>query len=138
MVSSNTSTNAGSVVLVDGYGLIFRAYHALPPTLATARGEQTNAIFGFASMLLDVLRQRNPEYAVIALESGRTFRHELYSDYKGTRGEMPEDLRSQIGRVRELIDALGIPVQERDLYEADDVIGTLSRKLADDGHQVIV
>ncbi|HVL24547.1 MAG TPA: DNA polymerase, partial [Thermomicrobiales bacterium] len=138
MVSSTTSTNTGLVVLVDGYGLIFRAYHALPPTLATARGEQTNAVFGFASMLLDVIRHRNPEYAIIALESGRTFRHELYADYKGTRAEMPEDLRSQIGRVRELIDALGIPVQERDMYEADDVIGTLSRRLADEGHQVVI
>lgn len=137
-MSSETATKTGSVVLVDGYGLIFRAYHALPPTLATASGEQTNAVFGFASMLLDVLRQRQPEYAIIALEGGRTFRHELYPEYKGTRSEMPEDLRSQIARVRELIDALNIPVKEREGYEADDVIGTLSRRLADEGHEVVV
>lgn len=137
-MSTETKREPGSVVLVDGYGLIFRAYYALPPTMATAEGEQTNAVYGFASMLLDVLRQRDPEYAVIALESGRTFRHELFADYKGTRSEMPEDLRGQIERVRELINALGVPVQQKDLYEADDVIGTLSRDLADKGHQVII
>ncbi len=138
MAHAEISKDKGTIVLVDGYGLIFRAYFALPPTLTTGDGEQTNAVYGFASMLLDVLRQRNPEYAVIALESGKTFRHELYADYKGTRSEMPADLRSQISRVRELIDALGIPVQQKEMYEADDVIGTLSRELADQGHQVII
>jgi len=123
---------------VDGYGLIFRAYHALPPSLATTTGEQTNAVFGFASMLLDVLKARSPDYAIIALESGQTFRHELFPDYKGTRSSMPEDLRQQIGRVTQLIQVLGIPIETREKYEADDVIGSLSRSLADAGLRVIV
>jgi len=127
-----------TVVLVDGYGLIFRAYHALPPSMATASGEQTNAVYGFTAMLLDVLRTRQPDYVVIALESGKTFRHELNADYKGTRAEMPDDLRGQIGRVTQLIATLGIPIEQRELYEADDVIGSLSRRLADDGMQVII
>lgn len=135
MAGSNTTTDRGTVVLVDGFGLIFRAYYALPTTMTTAEGEQTNAVYGFASMLLDVLRTRDPEYAVIALETGQTFRHELYPDYKGTRAAMPEDLRSQLDRVNELIDAFNIPVQKKDLYEADDVIGTLSRELAAQGHK---
>lgn len=138
MARTELLKDTGTVVLVDGYGLIFRAYYALPPTLTTGDGEQTNAVYGFASMLLDVLRQRKPEYAVIALESGKTFRHEVYADYKGTRSEMPDDLRPQVSRVRELIDALGIPIQQKEMYEADDVIGTLSRELADQGHQVII
>ncbi|HET8587082.1 MAG TPA: 5'-3' exonuclease H3TH domain-containing protein, partial [Candidatus Limnocylindria bacterium] len=120
------------VVLVDGYGLIFRAYHALPPSMATAGGEQTNAVYGFASMLLDVLEQRKPTYAVVALESGRTFRHDSYEGYKANRGAMPEDLREQVARVRELIAALRIPIEEREGYEADDVIGSLSRELVRD------
>lgn len=128
----------GSVLLVDGFGLIFRAYFALPTTMSTSSGEQTNAIYGFASMLLDVLQKREPDYAVIALETGRTFRHEMYPDYKGTRAAMPEDLREQLERVNELIAALNIPVQMKDMYEADDVIGTLSRELADEGHNVII
>ncbi len=127
-----------SVVLVDGFGLIFRAYFALPPTMSTTNGEQTNAVYGFASMLLDVLRLRRPTYAVIALEGGHTFRHELYADYKGTRNETPPDLIEQIGRVQQLIATLGIPVKQRDRYEADDIIGSLSRTLADDGYDVII
>lgn len=127
-----------TVVLVDGYGLIFRAYHAIPPSLATTSGEQTNAVFGFTSMLLDVIKSRNPDYVIIALEKGQTFRHELFAEYKGTRSDMPEDLRQQIGRVTQLIQVLGIPIHQRDRYEADDVIGSLSRSLADDGLQVIV
>ncbi len=134
-----TSTKTpGSIVLVDGFGLIFRAYFAIPPTLSTSSGEQTNAVYGFASMLLDVLEQRKPTHVAIAMETGKTFRHDLYPEYKGTREEMPEDLREQLDRVRELIDALGIPIEMQENYEADDIIGTLSKELAEDGHEVIV
>lgn len=138
MPGTNASDGKGTVVLVDGFGLIFRAYYALPTTMTTAEGEQTNAVYGFASMLLDVLRTRDPDYAIIALETGKTFRHELYPEYKGTRSAMPEDLRSQLERVNELIAALNIPVQMKEMYEADDVIGTLSRELAEQGHRVVV
>ena len=137
-MTSNKQQPKRTVVLVDGYGLIFRAYHALPPSMATASGEQTNAVYGFTAMLLDVLNARRPDYVVIALESGKTFRHELFAEYKGTRSEMPDDLRGQIGRVTQLIATLGIPVEKRDLYEADDVIGSLSRRLAADGMQVVI
>lgn len=128
----------GSIVLVDGFALIFRAYFAIPTTLSTTSGEQTNAIYGFAAMLLDVLQKRKPTHVAIALETGKTFRHELYADYKGTRAKMPEDLREQLERVNELIAALNIPIEMQDLYEADDIIGTLSAELADQGHEVFV
>ncbi|MBA3336868.1 MAG: DNA polymerase I [Chloroflexia bacterium] len=128
--SGNALLVPETIMLVDGYGLIFRAYHALPPTLATGSGEQTNAVFGFASMLLDVLRNHRPTHAIVALEGGRTFRHEEFEAYKAHRGEMPEDLRAQIDRVRQLITALNIPMEERDGYEADDVIGSLAARCA--------
>ena len=128
------------IMLIDGFGLIFRAYHAIDPSMATSTGEQTNAVFGFARMLLDVLRIHKPDYAIVALDSGKTFRHEEYPEYKGTRAEMPEDLRAQIGRVREIIDVMNIPTITAEGYEADDIIGSLSHRLAreNDLHVLII
>lgn len=127
-----------SVMLVDGYGLIFRAYHALPPSMVTTAGEQTNAVYGFASMLLDTINSRKPDYAVVALDKGRTFRHDLSEDYKATRAETPDDLKYQVGRVIQFIHALGIPTIERDGYEADDIIGSLSHTYVRQGHDVLI
>ena len=121
-----------TVMLIDGYGLIFRAYHAIDSAMATSTGEQTNAVFGFTRMLLDVLHGQRPDYAIVALEGGKTFRHDEYDGYKANRAAMPEDLRSQVSRVREIIDAMNIPIIEREGYEADDVIGSLSHRLADE------
>jgi DNA polymerase-1 len=137
-LAKSGTTGKETIVLVDGYGLIFRAYFALPATMSTTTGEQTNAVYGFTSMLLDVLNARKPDYVVIALESGKTFRHEIFEEYKGTRTDMPVDLREQIGRVQQLIATLGIPVKQVERYEADDVIGSLSRTLAADGYRVVV
>ena len=131
--TAGESDDRPTLLLVDGYGLIFRAYHAIKNEISTSRGEVVNAVFGFASMLLDVLRREQPEYAVIAMEGGPTFRDEEYADYKANRGSMPDDLGPQVERVRQLIDALNIPVEERPGYEADDVIGSLSRVCADRG-----
>jgi len=125
---ATTRNGDATLMLVDGYGLIFRAYHALPAGLTTTKGEQVNAVYGFASMLLDVLRTQQPDYAVIAMEGGRTFREDIFRDYKAHRGAMPDDLRPQVDRVRQLIDALNIPIERRDGYEADDVIGSLAAR----------
>ncbi len=138
LLAKAASQGKETIVLVDGYGLIFRAYFALPASMSTTTGEQTNAVYGFTSMLLDVLNSRKPTYAVIALEGGKTFRHELYEEYKGTRAETPPDLGEQIGRIQQLIATLGIPVKQVENYEADDVIGSLSRTLADQGYRVVV
>jgi DNA polymerase-1 len=127
-----------TVMLIDGYGLIFRAFYAIQASMNTSSGEPTNAVYGVASMLFNLLNNQQPDYAVMALESGRTFRHDTFEDYKGTRAEMPNELRVQISRIRQLIDALDIPVVERELYEADDVIGSLSLQLANRGYEVIV
>lgn len=125
-------------MLVDGYGLIFRAYHALPPSMVTTSGEQTNAIYGFATMLLDTLNTRKPDYAIVALDAGKTFRHDLFADYKANRDETPEDLKHQVARVIQFVHTLGIPTVERDGYEADDVIGSLSRTYVESGYDVII
>jgi DNA polymerase-1 len=106
--------------------------------MATKTGELTNAVFGVASMLLDVIRAHKPDYIAVALDVGKTFRHEAFEAYKGTRAEMPEDLRGQIDRVKELIGVLNIPIFEAPGYEADDVIGSLSRSCALDGYDVII
>ncbi|CAN5755825.1 DNA polymerase I [soil metagenome] len=128
-----------TIMLVDGYGLIFRAYHAIQSSMSTASGEQTNAVYGFASMLFNLLNSMKPDYAVVALESGQTFRHEQFEAYKANRAEMPPELRPQVVRIRQLIDTLGIPVVERDGYEADDVIGSLARRFGrGDGIRVAV
>jgi DNA polymerase-1 len=119
-------------MLIDGYGLIFRAYHAIDTAMSTSSGEQTNAVFGFTRMLLDVLESQKPDYAIVALEGGKTFRHDEYDGYKANRGSMPDDLRAQVGRVRSIIDAMNVPIIEREGFEADDVIGSLTHKLADE------
>src|SRR5438270_12977712 len=112
-----------TLLLVDAYALIYRAYHALPATMMTKAGEPTNAILGFTTMLLDTWRKEAPEYTAVAFDRGRTFRHDLYSEYKAGRATMPDDLRVQIHRVREILAALQTPVFEQAVYEADDVIG---------------
>jgi DNA polymerase I len=117
-----------ALLLVDGHALVYRAYHALPADLRTSRGEATNAVLGFTQMMLDTLRLRAPRYAVVTFDKGRTFRHEAFTEYKAQRGPMPDDLRDQLHRVREMVEALGIPIMEVAGYEADDLIGTLARQ----------
>lgn len=140
VIAAIPSGDRRRLMLVDGYGLIFRAYHALPPTMATSAGEQINAVFGFTSMLLDVIRTQGPTHIIVALESGRTFRHDAYAEYKANRSEMPEDLREQIARVHQVIEALNVPIIISEGYEADDVIGSLASRCAthDDLDVIIV
>ena len=131
--SDNTGHSRRKLVLVDGYGLAFRAFHALPVSMATASGEISNATFGFASMLLDVLRSHQPDCVLITFDVGKSFRHEAFEDYKAHRAPMPEELRSQMGRIREVIRTLNIPIYEADGFEADDVIGTLATQADEQG-----
>lgn len=116
------------LMLVDGHALAYRAYHALPADLRTSSGEPTNAVLGFTQMLLDTLRNQAPQYVVVTFDKGRTFRHEEFADYKAQRGPMPGDLHDQFVRVRQMVEAMGIPIMELAGYEADDLIGTLSRQ----------
>src|SRR3990167_1127238 len=116
------------LMLLDGNGLIYRGYFALPP-LSTSKGELVNAVFGFCSIVLRGIQDIRPDYVAVAFDlSGPTFRHEQYADYKATRTRMPDDLRDQFPKVREGVKALRIPVYELQGFEADNVIGTLPRQ----------
>ena len=116
------------LMLLDGNGLIYRGYFALINTpLTTSKGELVNAVFGFCNIVLRGFQDIQPDYAVIAFDlSGPTFRHEQFAAYKATRQRMPDDLRDQFPKVREVVKALRIPVLELAGFEADDVIGTLT------------
>jgi len=114
------------LMLLDGNGLIYRGYFALPP-LTTSRGDLVNAVFGFCSIVLRGIQDIRPDYVAVAFDlSAPTFRHERFADYKATRQRMPDDLRNQFPKVREVVKALRFPVFEMEGYEADDIIGTLS------------
>ena len=126
------------LVLIDGHSLAFRAFHALPLSLTSPSGELTNAVFGFTSMLLNVLRDQAPEYVTVAFDVGKTFRHEMYADYKGHRERMPDELRTQIERIKEVVEALNIPIFTKDGFEADDVLATLARQAAGQGVDSII
>ncbi len=126
------------IVLVDGHSLAYRAFHALPPDLKTSKGEPTNAVYGFASMLLSVLADEKPEYAVVTFDKGPSFRVRDYAGYKAHRARMPEEMQTQMARVRELVAALALPAIDLDDYEADDLLGTLSRQAEEAGLDVLI
>lgn len=119
--------------LLDGHGLAYRAYYALTAggtranAFQTSSGEPTAGVYGFTSILLRIFEQENPDYLAVVFDRGKTFRHEMYADYKGTRAKMPDDLRSQVERMREIVDAFNIPRLEMENYEADDVLGSVAR-----------
>ncbi len=125
-------------ILVDGSSYLFRAYYALPP-LTTAKGYPTGAMYGVINMLRKLMTEYQPEYiAVIFDPKGKTFRNELYSDYKANRQEMPDELSQQIKPLFKIIKSLGFPLIVKAGYEADDVIATLAKKAKEEGLPVLV
>jgi DNA polymerase-1 len=124
--------------LLDGHGLAYRAYYALTAggtrtdAFKTSSGELTAGVYGFTSILLRIFEQEHPDYLAVVFDKGKTFRHEMYADYKGTRAKMPDDLRSQVERMREIVDTFNIPRLELDNYEADDVLGSVARWAAEE------
>jgi DNA polymerase I len=126
-------------ILVDGHSLTHRAFNALPTDLMTASGQVTNAVFGFTSMLINVIRDHKPDGIVVAFDRPeKTFRHEMIDTYKGTRSETHELLRPQFGLVRQVLDAMHIPIVELPGYEADDVLATLATAARDNGDLAIL
>ena len=101
------------LVLIDGHSLAFRAYHALPMDMAAPSGELTNAVFGFVSMLLNVLRDQRPDYMAVAFDVGRTFRDDLYADYKGHRERTPDELETQVERIQEVLHGAEYPDRDQ-------------------------
>jgi DNA polymerase-1 len=135
---AETTPNARPrLFLIDGYSNIFRAFYAIR-NLSNSRGEPTNAVYGFITMLRKLLREENPELIGVALEGGRTFRSEKFEEYKANRAPMPEDLQSQLPWIRKVLEAYRIPTLELAGYEADDVLGTLSCRAAEAGYDVVL
>ncbi len=127
------------LVLFDGNAIIHRAFHALPPLTVTKTGEMINAVYGFTLMLLKVINELKPTHYAIAFDRPTpTFRHKLFDEYKAQRPKTPEELVSQLGRVRQMVSALRIPIYELDGYEADDVLGTLSRQASQQGIETVI
>ena len=126
-------------MLIDGNSLTYRAFFALPTDLATASGQVTNAVYGFTSMLINLLKDHQPDSIVIAFDRPEpTFRHEIVPTYKGNRDEAPDILRQQMGLVRQVVDVLRLPTVEAPGYEADDVIATLATRARDAGDDVLI
>jgi DNA polymerase-1 len=121
--------------LIDGHALAYRTYFALTGAGGSQRwithsGEPTAGTYGFVSSLLRLLEEETPEYLAVSFDTGPTFRDEFYEEYKATRDKMPDDLRVQIERIREIVSAFGIPILEAEGYEADDVLGTVANAAA--------
>src|SRR5438046_260265 len=117
-----------TLYLIDGSAYIYRAYFALPP-LTNSKGMQTNAVYGFTTMLMKILREHRPDYlAVVFDEKGPTHRHKEFKEYKAQRPEMPQGMEAQVPYIHRVVEAMGLPVVRCPGYEADDLIGTLSRK----------
>jgi DNA polymerase-1 len=128
------------LLLLDGHSLAYRAFFALPvENFSTTTGQPTNAVYGFTSMLINVLRDEQPSHVAVAFDVGRqTFRSEIYAEYKANRSESPTDFRGQVSLIQEVLAALHIPVITAEGYEADDVIATLTVQAVEQGMDVLI
>src|SRR6266542_4712419 len=133
-------TGQDRLLLLDGHSLAYRAFFALPiENFSTVTGQPTNAIYGFTAMLINVLRDEKPTHLAVAFDRGEpTFRHEQYVEYKANRRETPEDFRSQLSLIFEVLDALGIRRLSAPGYEADDLIATLATQAAAEDMDVLI
>lgn len=134
---------SAKLILIDGHSLAYRAYFAMvntPLSIETPGGEKemTGAVFAFANMLLKVWSQEQPTHIAVAFDVGRTFRDDLFAEYKGTREKMPDELVAQMKRIQQVVDALAIPIFTAEGYEADDVLGTLARRASGEGMDVVI
>ena len=138
--AASTSGHHDRLLLLDGHSLAYRAFHALPPeNFSTTTGQPTNAVFGFTSMLINVLADEQPTHVAVAFDrSEPTFRHEQYVEYKANRKETPDAFRSQLSLIFEVLDALGIPRLSVPGYEADDIIATLAVQATGAGMDVLI
>ena len=120
------------LILIDGNALVHRAFHALPPTLTSPKGVLTNAVYGFTSVLIKMIKELKPDYIAASFDlAAPTFRHEEFAEYKSHRIKAPDELYAQIPMVKDILIAMGIPIYERQGFEADDLIGSLAEKSKD-------
>lgn len=142
MLLDEQNTKTPRLVLLDGHAMVFRAFFALSkdrPMTVKETGERIEAVYSFTSTLFKAINDLSPSHLAIAFDPrGPTFRHEEYREYKGTRAPTPTELPHQIDRVKEVVTAMGIPVYEIPGYEADDVLGTISKQASDEGAEIII
>jgi DNA polymerase-1 len=126
--------------VIDGHALCYRAYYAfIRSPLVNSSGQNTSAIFGFARMLFKLISEQKPDYLAVAFDPPRkTFRHELFADYKANRQKMPDDLRPQIDEIKRMVELAGIPRLEVDGYEADDILGSIAKRYAGGDVEVVL
>ena len=138
--SPGNQSETPPIILVDGSSYLYRAYHVPQlQRLTNSKGEMTGAVYGVINMLRKLREDYQPEYMAVVFDAkGKTFRHELYADYKGTRPTMPDDLRNQIKPLHELVRAMGFPLISEAGVEADDVIGTLALQASQQGRELLV
>ena len=126
------------LVLIDGHSILNRAYHALPD-LTNSEGLHTNAVYGFLNIMFKILDEEKPDYLTVAFDvHAPTFRHRMFDAYKGTRKPMDEELRQQVPMIKEMLTAMGIKIVEKEGYEADDILGTLSVRAEKAGMDVAI
>lgn len=124
------------LVLIDGLSILNRAFYGLPD-LTTSKGEHTNGVLGFINILYKILEEETPNYLVVAFDTSHpTFRHEMFTEYKGTRKGMPDELVEQIPLMKEVFNAMGVTILEKPGYEADDILGTLATRAEKEGMAV--
>ena len=140
MTEAQTATNKRKkLMVIDGHAMIHRAFHAVPEDLTTTKGEVVNATFGFTSILIKGLTDIKPDYIAMTFDRPTpTFRHVAFPQYKAHRPTLPDIMRPQFGRIREIVEAFGIPIYEKDGYEADDIIGTLSVQATQQGVDTVI
>ena len=134
------STSLKRLLLIDGHSMAYRAYYALPvENFKTSSGQPTNAIYGFASMLINLIKEEQPTHIAVAFDvSRRTFRTEKFSEYKANRASTPDEFRSQLSHINEMIDSFGIKHFELEGFEADDIIATLAKEAERKGFQTLI
>ena len=134
----NSKLKNNTLILVDGSSYLYRAFHAMPG-LSNSSGEPTGAVYGVTNMLRRLLADHDPQYIAVVFDAkGKTFRNDLYPEYKANRPPMPEDLRPQVAWVHEIVEAMGLNLMVVEGVEADDVIGTLATQAADEGRDAII
>src|SRR5712691_4910437 len=127
------------IFLLDGHSLSYRAFFALPTSLATTSGQITNAVYGFTSMLIKLLSEEKPDLIAVAFDVGKpTVRLEQYAEYKAGRAEAPDEFRQQLGLIREVLNTLKIPIVEVEGHEADDALATLACRAAERGMEATI
>lgn len=128
------------LLLIDGHSMAYRAFYALPvQNFATTTGQPTNAVYGFTSMLINLLRDEDPTHFCVTFDVSRaSFRTQVYAEYKGTRTKSPDEFRGQVDLVKEVLTALRVPIVEIEGYEADDVIATLTERAVEQGFEVLI